>query len=217
MNLTLKASLLGTFGCIAAFGMMSGQAQADSHKVVAGDTVYDIAMTYGKTVDELVTLNQLDYGGALIYVGNEIQLDQTQAPLNEQNQDLKEATLPTEKVDLKQRTADLKNQQNSYPYGQCTWYVKAMFDWAGSYWGNAADWADSARRAGLLVDGQAAVGSIAVFAPGSHGADKVYGHVAIVEKINDDGTMLISEGNAGKDLYSTRVVPTAGVQFIHHQ
>lgn len=40
------------------------------------------------------------------------------------------------------------------------------------------------------------VGDIIVFAAGQEGSDSYYGHVAIVEKINDDGSIVTSESGA---------------------
>jgi len=208
MQKGLKATLLVTAGILGALTFSGNNASADVHQVVEGDTVYDIAMAHNKTVTELVELNNLENGGALIFVGNELKLDQEEEPKTDQDV----ADLPK----LEERNADIEDKKNTYPFGQCTWYVKASLGWTGDFWGNAGDWGTSALSAGYEVNGEAKVGAVAVFAAGLHGADANYGHVAVVEQINDDGTMLISEGNAGRGLFSTRTVPTAGVQFIHN-
>ena len=103
---------------------------------------------------------------------------------------------------------------NSYYAGQCTWYVKNTLSWVGNYWGNANQWADSAAAAGLLVDSNPTVGSVAVFMPGVAGASS-YGHVAVVTGVNG-GMVTISEMNAqGEYVVSSRTVSAAGVRFIH--
>ncbi|MGR3742450.1 CHAP domain-containing protein [Companilactobacillus sp. DQM5] len=106
------------------------------------------------------------------------------------------------------------NGANTYPAGQCTWYVKNRASWVGNYWGNAANWANSARAAGFLVNGTPEVGSVAVFAPGVAYAS-AYGHVAYVESVNGNGTVTISEANFAGQSYHVRTVSIAGVQFIH--
>lgn len=55
------------------------------------------------------------------------------------------------------------------------------------------------------------------------GADATYGHIAIIEEVHKDGSILISEANAkGVGVVSTRSITAAqlkavgnGVQYIH--
>lgn len=81
------------------------------------------------------------------------------------------------------------------------------------YWGgvgNANQWDDNARRAGIPVDGTPRVGSVAQSDAG------YYGHVMYVEHVYGDGTILISQYNAGLDgRYSERRISAAGLNFIH--
>lgn len=85
--------------------------------------------------------------------------------------------------------------------------------------GNAADWAAGARADGILVDDVPTVGSVAQW--NSYAAGMPYeGHVAYVEKVNDDGTVLVSEdawrpGGGGPLRF--RIVTTSTVSnFIHY-
>ena len=66
---------------------------------------------------------------------------------------------------------------NSYPHGECTWGAKALAPWAGNYWGNGGEWANSARAAGFKVDQTPEVGAIASWDDGG------YGHVAVVTAV----------------------------------
>lgn len=82
------------------------------------------------------------------------------------------------------------------------------------YWGgrgNANQWDDNARAAGIPVDDNPRPGDIAVSNSG------FYGHVMYVESVNGNGTINISQYNAGLDgRYSTRAnLSTAGLVFIH--
>ncbi|MGK4143709.1 CHAP domain-containing protein, partial [Weissella paramesenteroides] len=105
---------------------------------------------------------------------------------------------------------------NTYPYGQCTWFVKGDLSWVGNHWGNASAWPSSATAAGHTVNGTASVGAVAYFAPGVGGAS-AYGHVAVVDSVNSDGTVTISESNYAGKLYNTRTISTSSVSGYIHQ
>lgn len=120
---------------------------------------------------------------------------------------------------------DSGDQGNAYPWGQCTWYAyqrRAELGLpTGSVFGNASSWAVSATAAGYWVDGTARhVGDVVVFAPGQENADLTYGHVAVVEKINADGSIEVSESNAqGLGVISQRsfsAEQAAQFQYIHY-
>ncbi|KFI51269.1 CHAP domain-containing protein [Bifidobacterium biavatii] len=118
-----------------------------------------------------------------------------------------------------------ENGGNAYPWGQCTWYaferrVELGLP-VGSYFGNGADWADSASTFGYWVDSTARhQGDVVVFQPGQMGADAYYGHVAIVEKIHKDGSIEVSESNVkGLGVISHRTISAsdaAQLQYIHY-
>ena len=108
---------------------------------------------------------------------------------------------------------------NAYPWGQCTWWAYERRHQlglpAGSYFGNGAQWANSARAHGYRVDQSPSVGAVIVFAPGQDGADPVYGHVAIVEAVYGN-RVLISESNVrGLGVISNRTLYAPGHWFIH--
>ena len=118
-----------------------------------------------------------------------------------------------------------ENGGNAYPYGQCTWWVyqrrTEMGLPVGSYFGNGNMWADSARNLGYWVDNTPRhVGDMVVFQGGQFNADTTYGHVAIIEKINADGSIEISESNAkGLGVISSRTFSAADasqLQFVHY-
>lgn len=86
---------------------------------------------------------------------------------------------------------------NTYAWGNCTWWSYAMRKWAGSpiptTWGNANTWDDRAAADGYVVNNMPAVGAVFQTDVGGGG----YGHVAYVIKVNplnDEWT--ISEMNA---------------------
>lgn len=113
-----------------------------------------------------------------------------------------------------------------YPWGQCTWWAATRRADIGRPipgWGNAATWAGSAASAGYTVDGSPSAGSVIVFQPGVLGAAAYYGHVAMVEEVREDGSILISESNVlGLGVVSTREISASqlaaaggGVSYIH--
>lgn len=72
---------------------------------------------------------------------------------------------------------------NGYDYGYCTWYVANKLP-VPSNWGNANTWDDLAPQSGWSVSKSARPGSVAQSNRG------YYGHVAYVEAVSDDGTMI---------------------------
>lgn len=86
------------------------------------------------------------------------------------------------------------------------------------YWGgrgNANQWDDNARRAGIPVDGNPKVGDVAVKNSGP------YGHVMYVEHVYSDGSIYISQYNAqlngtySEAIISADSVRSMGLVFIH--
>lgn len=108
---------------------------------------------------------------------------------------------------------------NRYDYGYCTWYAynrrAALGRPVGGLWGNASSWASLARASGFTVNNIPSVGAV-LQTPNAAGG---YGHVAVVEAINPDGSIFISEMNyAGWNVKSTRTIPagqTGSYNYIH--
>ncbi|WP_188432617.1 CHAP domain-containing protein [Kroppenstedtia guangzhouensis] len=85
----------------------------------------------------------------------------------------------------------------------------------GGHFGNATNWANNARRIGLRVNNQPAVGAIAQFNAGASGASGTYGHVAYVTAVNGS-TITIEEYNYRRYAFSRRVIPANSVSnYIH--
>jgi surface antigen len=72
---------------------------------------------------------------------------------------------------------------NGYDYGYCTWYVATRIP-VPANWGNANTWAYYAPSAGWRVSTVPTPGSIAQTSAG------YFGHVAVVEQVSADGTMI---------------------------
>ncbi len=113
----------------------------------------------------------------------------------------------------------------NWPVGQCTYWANLRYQQLTGYWipwnGNADQWVTGARLAHWNVDTKPHVPSVMVLMPGVQGASG-YGHVAVVESINTDGSVHTSNMNwysngGGFDRYSTvDFTPGPGVYFVWH-
>lgn len=110
---------------------------------------------------------------------------------------------------------------NRFFYGQCTYWANMRYHELTGVWvpwlGNANQWVAGAYQYGWVVSGEPHVPSIIVLMGGVQGASPYYGHVAIVEKINADGTVYTSNWNwAGNWARTTYVnfTPGKGVYFV---
>lgn len=111
---------------------------------------------------------------------------------------------------------------SAYPARQCTLWAYLRRSQlglpVGSFMGNGAEWANSGRRLGYLVNRTPHVGAVMVFSRGAAGSDPTYGHVAVVERVNSDGSVLISEGGVGFATFpSYRTISNAGnYEYVHY-
>lgn len=109
------------------------------------------------------------------------------------------------------------SKNSLYTAGQCTWYVFDKRAKEGhtisTFWGDAKNWAGQAASNGFKVDRHPTRGSILQTVNGP------FGHVAYVEKVNIDGSILISEMNwVGEYIVSSRTISASEVSsynYIH--
>lgn len=86
---------------------------------------------------------------------------------------------------------------------QCTWWAAQRYHDLTGFWvpwtGNANQWYGNARSWGWTqsTTPPAGIPSIIVLQAGVQGADPVYGHVAVVEKVNSNGSVQASNLNWG--------------------
>lgn len=182
-----------------------------------GDTVETLAQKYGTQAERILLFNDFDNGvvtaGAQVIVpGGRI----AAAPPVV-------VTAPGGGSSSSQNTnvnfAMLNTSDNRYDYGYCTWYAfnrrAALGKPIGGMWGNASSWASLARASGFSVNNTPSVGAVMQTAYGAGG----YGHVAVVESVNSDGSVLVSEMNyAGWNRKSSRTLSAAealSYNFIH--
>ncbi len=108
---------------------------------------------------------------------------------------------------------------NRYAFGNCTWYVyerrAAMGMPVGSFWGNGGSWGYSGAAAGYRVDNTPAYGAVLVQSGNP-------GHVAVVESVAADGTVVVSEMNnsayGGFNIINNRTISAgqaASYKYVH--
>lgn len=108
---------------------------------------------------------------------------------------------------------------NGGAWGNCTYYVYNRVAQLGKpipspSMGHAFMWSNSARGMGYNVSHTPKTGTIAVFSQGVAGSDPTYGHVAFVEKVFSDGSVLVSEMNVqGLNVISTRIISASDAQL----
>lgn len=108
---------------------------------------------------------------------------------------------------------------NGGAWGNCTYYVYNRVAQLGKpiqspAMGHAFMWSDSARSMGYNVSHTPKTGTVAVFRQGVAGSDPTYGHVAFVEKVFSDGSVLVSEMNVqGLNVISTRIISASDAQL----
>lgn len=112
---------------------------------------------------------------------------------------------------------------NVYPKGQCTWWANERYHALTGYYvpwvSNAKDWATDAQDAGWQVSSKpSTIPAIIVLQPGVQGADSQFGHVAIAESVNADGSVHCSTQNWNNVTYPNVTYVDFktgnGVQFV---
>ena len=112
---------------------------------------------------------------------------------------------------------------DGFTYGQCTYWADLRYHQLTGYWvpwgGNVWEWAGGARASGWNVSSSPHIPSIIVLQPGVQGAGS-FGHVAIAEHMNSDGSVYASNWNwyangGGWATWSSwNFTPGSGVSFV---
>ncbi|HCZ8038353.1 TPA: amidase domain-containing protein [Staphylococcus aureus] len=108
-----------------------------------------------------------------------------------------------------------------YPHGQCTWYVYNRMKQFGTSisgdLGDAHNWNNRAQYRDYQVSHTPKRHAAVVFEAGQFGADQHYGHVAFVEKVNSDGSIVISESNVkGLGIISHRTINASAAEELSY-
>ncbi|MDG4943765.1 LysM peptidoglycan-binding domain-containing protein [Staphylococcus agnetis] len=178
---------------------------AQTYTVQAGDSLSLIAARYGTTYQNIMALNGLT--SFLIFPGQTLKVSGSASTPSTPSQPSTPGYY-----------SPVFNHSNLYDWGQCTWHVfnKRLAAGKGisTYWWNANAWDDNAARDGYTINNRPAVGSILQTDIG------YYGHVAYVERVNADGSILVSEMNysASPGILTYRTIPAYSVaqfKYIH--
>jgi surface antigen len=188
------------------------------YTVKAGDDLNSIATKYHSNVNSIVIVNNLD--DTTVTADTKLLLPDGVLPENERPGYRAPVTAVSRNRDTGSSTimyVPVANG-NRYAYGYCTWYAYNRRLQMGrpipSNLGNANTWDNRARAAGYQVDHTPEVG--AVFQ-----TDAGYlGHVGVVERLNPDGSIVISEMNnrayGGWGKTNTRTISNPGdYTYIH--
>jgi len=166
------------------------------YTVKGGDTADNLAQRYGASKEQILSDNDAEVGG--LKAGQRILIRGGIQPVTR-------SASTGYSVAYAGRAS---YGYNGYDYGYCTWYVANKRLAAGlpmpTNLGNASTWATRAAAYGLRTGRTPAVGAAVVTS--TRGA----GHVALVEQVNADGSIWISEMNSSGQVSITDSRPTGG-------
>jgi surface antigen len=196
------------------------------YTVLTGDTVASIASKYKASTTNLVAFNDLELSG--LTTGKKIIIPNGDLPVTERPgyqapQPSYTSSYSYKSYGINPRLASA-SAGNAYAFGNCTYYVynrRAQLGRPiGSFWGNAATWAVYASSAGFRVDKTPEPGAMAQWNAYGGAWIGYAGHVAVVESVNPDGTIVISEMNNGAlggfNIVDSRTISQGEVNnFIH--
>lgn len=164
------------------------------YTVKSGDTIEGIADKYKSDASVIRTYNDLEISG--INDGLKIIVPSAVLPEDERPGYVPPFVPPVVSRGTSSGGAyanySAGSGSNRYAPGNCTWWVyerrAAMGHPIGNFWGNGGSWAYSGAAAGYRVDNSPEAGAILVEL-GSPG------HVAFVERVTDNGEVILSEMN----------------------
>ncbi len=152
------------------------------YTVKAGDTIDSLAQRYAANKQKLAEMNDTEIDG--LKVGDRIILPDAIQPV------VRRATVSS----FSWGSVAPRYGGNGYDYGWCTWHAANRRIESGrplpTNLGNAISWYYLAQRSGLAVGSQPQAGAVLW-----HANLGGLGHVAYVEKMNENGSMLVSDMN----------------------
>lgn len=186
------------------------------YTVKAGDDIAGLAAKYHADGDRIISFNDLEISG--LQPGQRIIIPDGILPENERPGYRPPSSSYGGSVSVSSSRVG-SYSGNGYAYGYCTWYAynrRAQLGRPiGGNWGNAVTWASYARADGFNVNKTPAPGAVFQIGGGWGGL----GHVGVVERVNDDGSIYVSEMNyAGWNVVSNRTIPASQVgtyNYIH--
>ncbi len=167
------------------------------HTVAPGDTLESIASKYNANADRITTVNNLELSG--VTNGQRLVVPDGVKPASTPTATNRNQSLPGSTSGSRLSTNVFATAGNRYADGNCTWYVyerRAQIGKSiGSYWGNANTWDTSAAAAGFTVGRIPQPGAIIQWDEYSEPYISYAGHVGVVERVLENGDIVISEMN----------------------
>lgn len=185
-----------------------------------GDTLTSIADAHSTTYVRIFNANEFIVNPDVVNAGDEIRIPTAdeelpdrygavavQQPAVVAPQVAAQAQTGAARPTAAPRSTPASSAGNSYYRGYCTWYAKERRPDLPNMLGNGGQWAASAAGRGYATGTAPRAGAIA----------ETTGHVAYVESVRGDGTIVISEmnGPAGFGVVGTRVVPASQYRYIY--
>lgn len=173
--------------------------------VGSGDTLGAVARRYNTTWQRLASYNRLANPN-MIYVAQHICIPGNSSVSHESSAG----------------RAAVRGTGNPFPYGQCTWWAnQRYYQLHGIYvpWttnSNAWQWTARAHEFHWRVSSSPSVGAIVDLQPWVQGA-YMLGHVAVVEKVLNNGNVIASNMNWAPyywQVTNVQFTPGPGVTFI---
>jgi surface antigen len=181
-----------------------------------GDTLTSIADAHNSTYVRIFDANDFITNPDIINVGDKVRIPTADEQLPDR---MAAATAVSVSATVAQPTVGkyysnvpsrgyyVDSAGNTYYNGYCTWYAKNRRPDLPNMLGNGGQWVANAAARGYATGSAPRAGAIA----------EIPGHVAYVESVNPDGTMVISEmnGPAGFGKTDTRTVASSGYKYIY--
>lgn len=190
------------------------------YTVEGGDTAASIAAKFKTTADQINAYNDVEVkglsSGRQIIVPNGVKPEETTSVATNSSYSSGYSSSAVSGFSFGGGT---EYGGNKYAFGYCTYYAfnrrAAAGRPVGSNWGNASSWAYLAAASGFGVDHSPRAGDVFQTSGGWGG----YGHVGYVERVNSNGSILVSEMNyAGWNVVSSRTISASEIgaySFIH--
>jgi surface antigen len=187
------------------------------YTVKSGDDAASLAQKYQADKDRIITFNDAELTG--LQVGQQIIIPDGILPVNERPGYVAPRTYSSSSAATVSSVSSTFVSGNGYAYGYCTYYAynrrAELGRPIGGNWGNAVSWAANARAQGFRVDHTPEAGAVFQTGGGWYG----FGHVGVVERVEDNGNVFVSEMNyVGWNIVSNRTIPASSVgsyNYIH--
>ena len=203
------------------------------YTVKDGDTVASLSEKYKANANEVTAYNDLELTGAT--TGSTIIIPDGILPEEERPGYTPPAPAPAQTSTPSTTTAASASAPvrygspvvstaggNTYAFGNCTsWAYERRLQLGrpiGNTWGNAATWAGAAAAQGFAVNHTPEVGAVYQMPAFIDAYTGVYGHVGIVEGINADGSVTVSDMNyaGGFNTVSYRTLSAAQAALYNY-